>query len=919
MEAQKMRSYAVIPPIMYDSTMKPPVKYDNRNGFIEDPFLLYKEVENINIWTEGENRVADCVQYYYHSKKKEKYKELLKKHANKRTRALAKQQQAANAHSAHRNSKPMMKDAPEKGGTLKSYVGKTASATSVILSYATPLDHHSQSVKVKSENEGTRRLKGEPNEAGDAKMSPFTQAPFHGLIPGQGILSSAKGERFMMEQRKRFDHMAAAAAAAAVEPLQVAGTAPPRSRLQAIGFEPFSSEHFERELRQMDFSGRVLAEHEELLKGGRLSSHSSFGGGGQPMINPMKPSAGSVSLEQMDEASKLFSASFQKDSAHQRNNSSGSGQMTAPNLIDAIITRQINTDSSGSTKGNAPPSSTTATSLASGTTATTSSVPPQTVTGGSGSLGNFSISRFRSGLEGGGGSGGGQPSLAPPVTTTGLKLPSRPSSTSSGHSSQSSSVIKVDGEAEEKLAKQGPIDFSKVLPPTSASAAAAAAAVAGSSVPAGSLRETIFNVISNNFSGSPSAMDSKKTTATSAATTSSTSASAAHQANLDSSSMSTSYSIDKLRKALQTGEGSKHHLVDASSEQRGPPAKRYAHAGDINQQLRQQVIQMAGSSQQPPTTTTTPTSSSASRPSLGAVSPPSESNASNHSSSSTTAAATVTAATHWPPVQQPTTSSTTSAPSVSAGMSSSSSSSNPSSPWTSMPTISLFGMGGNPSANSPNVTMPSSASAAVTSGSGAFANFFQNRIEEAMRVTEAGGSSSASRSRAGSPKSVTTSAEATRDTRTPEAQKTAPNLVREAYPDSPSSPPEMVIDENRASSPDIIKPVSAPPSPAAQQSSSSTSGSGAPSFSETKKPEQSSNDQSSSSRPSTPGQSSATSGVIKKLDTVDTDANPKEGPSVGPTSSLTTNSNHSMPTSAVSGPTQVLAQPQYEALSDDDD
>ena len=258
MEDQKMRSYAVIPPIMFDSTMKPPAKYDNRNGFIEDPFLLYKEVENINIWTEGEKEifrekylqhpknfgliasflerksVADCVQYYYHSKKKEKYKELLKKHAKKRTRALAKQQQAANAHSAHRGS-PMMKDAPEKGGTLKSYVGKTVSATSVILPYATPLNHHSQSVKVKSENEGTRRLKGEPNEAGDAKMSPFTQVPFHGLIPWQGILSSAEGERFMMEQRKRFDQMAAAAAAAA-GPLQVAGTTPPNNRLQAIGF-----------------------------------------------------------------------------------------------------------------------------------------------------------------------------------------------------------------------------------------------------------------------------------------------------------------------------------------------------------------------------------------------------------------------------------------------------------------------------------------------------------------------------------------------------------------------------------------------------------------------------------------------------------------------------------------------------------
>lgn len=169
MENQKMRSYAVIPPIMYDSTMKPPAKYDNRNGFIEDPFLLYKEVENINIWTEGEKEifrekylqhpknfgliasflerksVADCVQYYYYSKKKEKYKELLKKHAKKRTRALAKQQQAANAHSAHRGS-PMMKDAPEKGGALKSYVGKTASATSVILPYATPLTSSSSTI-----------------------------------------------------------------------------------------------------------------------------------------------------------------------------------------------------------------------------------------------------------------------------------------------------------------------------------------------------------------------------------------------------------------------------------------------------------------------------------------------------------------------------------------------------------------------------------------------------------------------------------------------------------------------------------------------------------------------------------------------------------------------------------------------------
>ncbi len=171
------------------------------------------------------------------------------------------------------------------------------------------------------------------------------------------------------------------------------------------------------------------------------------------MINLMKPSIGSVSLEQMNEASKLFSASFQKDSAHQRNDSSDSGQMTTANFIDAIITRQINTDSIGSTKSSAQFSSTTATSLALGTTDTTALAPFQTVTGGSGSPGNFSISQFHNGLKGG---GGGQPLLVPPVTTTGLKLLSRQSSTFSGNSFQSYSVIKMDGEAEEKLAKQGP-------------------------------------------------------------------------------------------------------------------------------------------------------------------------------------------------------------------------------------------------------------------------------------------------------------------------------------------------------------------------------------------------------------------------------------------------------------------------------
>lgn len=162
MEDKKMRSYAVIPPLMHDHVLKPSPHFDNRNGFIADPMELHDDVKCINIWTEGEKiifrekylqhpknfgviasflerkSVADCVRYYYISKKTENYKQLLKKHAKKRTRALAKQQQQANS-AANRGS-PMIKEM-ERG--LKPY---PQSATSVILPYATPLTSSSSTI-----------------------------------------------------------------------------------------------------------------------------------------------------------------------------------------------------------------------------------------------------------------------------------------------------------------------------------------------------------------------------------------------------------------------------------------------------------------------------------------------------------------------------------------------------------------------------------------------------------------------------------------------------------------------------------------------------------------------------------------------------------------------------------------------------
>jgi nuclear receptor co-repressor 1 len=102
MEDKKMHSYAVIPPLL-----KPPDerrrKFTNNNGLMQDPMLIYKEREYINMWTDAEKElfsekylqqpknfamiaqylerktVSDCVQYYYLSKKTVNYKQLLRK------------------------------------------------------------------------------------------------------------------------------------------------------------------------------------------------------------------------------------------------------------------------------------------------------------------------------------------------------------------------------------------------------------------------------------------------------------------------------------------------------------------------------------------------------------------------------------------------------------------------------------------------------------------------------------------------------------------------------------------------------------------------------------------------------------------------------------------------------------------------
>lgn len=118
LEDKKIRAYAVIPPIMHDVNERT-YRFRTNNCKIDDPVREHKELMYLNVWTPVEKEifrekflqapknfgliasylerksVADCVQYYYSSKKRENYKSLLRKNAKKRTRALAKQQQLA--------------------------------------------------------------------------------------------------------------------------------------------------------------------------------------------------------------------------------------------------------------------------------------------------------------------------------------------------------------------------------------------------------------------------------------------------------------------------------------------------------------------------------------------------------------------------------------------------------------------------------------------------------------------------------------------------------------------------------------------------------------------------------------------------------------------------------------------------------
>ena len=113
--------------------------------------------------------------------------------------------------------------------------------------------------------------------------------------------------------------------------------------------EPFSKEQFERELRQPIDPIRHINDHNFKIKAEDLDASDSRHG-----ISVVRSQVSELD----NEASKLFSQSFQKDNPK---TTSSRGQFTAANLIDAIITHQINsTTESPNGKTNTNPTNTTA-------------------------------------------------------------------------------------------------------------------------------------------------------------------------------------------------------------------------------------------------------------------------------------------------------------------------------------------------------------------------------------------------------------------------------------------------------------------------------------------------------------------------------------------------------------------------------
>uniref|UniRef100_W5MFZ2 Nuclear receptor corepressor 2 n=1 Tax=Lepisosteus oculatus TaxID=7918 RepID=W5MFZ2_LEPOC len=107
---KQMRQLAVIPPMLFDAEQQR-IKFINMNGLMDDPMKVYKDRQVMNMWSEQEKdtfrekfiqhpknfgliasflerkTVADCVLFYYLTKKNENYKNIVRRNYRRRGRS----------------------------------------------------------------------------------------------------------------------------------------------------------------------------------------------------------------------------------------------------------------------------------------------------------------------------------------------------------------------------------------------------------------------------------------------------------------------------------------------------------------------------------------------------------------------------------------------------------------------------------------------------------------------------------------------------------------------------------------------------------------------------------------------------------------------------------------------------------------
>ncbi|XP_055538502.1 nuclear receptor corepressor 1 isoform X2 [Wyeomyia smithii] len=211
MEDKKMRSYAVIPPLMLDSRQRRLV-FNNENGALIDMETEFKERLNLNVWTAGEKEIfrekflqhpknfgmiaasldrksaQDCVRYYYLSKKAENYKQLLRK-SRQRTRS------SRNIQKSNQNQTQCIVDALTTGVTTRlqreqqqKTVGRDRAANSTNSSIG---NSSASNVTTNSSSNNTNNNNSSSNNSSSSASSINASTSISSAVPASTTIATA--------------------------------------------------------------------------------------------------------------------------------------------------------------------------------------------------------------------------------------------------------------------------------------------------------------------------------------------------------------------------------------------------------------------------------------------------------------------------------------------------------------------------------------------------------------------------------------------------------------------------------------------------------------------------------------------------------------------------------------------------------